>query len=339
MANGRWKIGNLPIILILLASAISIFFSPNLSAGAGIWKAYFLEPILFFIVVINVAKNDHDRENILWALGLAALPIIFLAIYQKFTAFGIAEPGWILASQRRVTSIFSSPNAVGLLIGPITLIYSGWVFDDLKNIGKTLIKIFFIIFALLALVFTVSQGTWLGLAAGLAFVLFFAWNKKLTIILLTLIAIICLGLPPIQNKIFPILTFQDASGQNRIVLWQMAQNYLLASPKNFIFGAGLNGFAQIQNQLRDPLKMEPLLYPHNIFLNFWLETGLLGLIGLVWIMVRSLKKLFLDANLRIISYRLGLAAALIGLIIHGLIDVPYFKNDLAVLFWIIIGLI
>ena len=27
------------------------------------------------------------------------------------------------------------------------------------------------------------------------------------------------------------------------------------------------------------------------------------------------------------------------LLIHGLVDVPYFKNDLAVLFWIIIGLI
>lgn len=31
-------------------------------------------------------------------------------------------------------------------------------------------------------------------------------------------------------------------------------------------------------------------------------------------------------------------ASMAALLVHGLVDVPYFKNDLAVLFWILISL-
>ena len=33
-----------------------------------------------------------------------------------------------------------------------------------------------------------------------------------------------------------------------------------------------------------------------------------------------------------------LMASMIALLVHGLVDVPYFKNDLAVLFWLLIGM-
>ena len=36
---------------------------------------------------------------------------------------------------------------------------------------------------------------------------------------------------------------------------------------------------------------------------------------------------------------LGLMSSLIVIIIHGLVDVPYFKNDLSVIFWIFLALI
>ena len=82
-----------PILLILLASSIGVLIAPDLRAAAGLWKAYFIEPILFFIVLINVLKTEKDKKIILWALGISSLTISLLAIYQKFTAFGIAEAG------------------------------------------------------------------------------------------------------------------------------------------------------------------------------------------------------------------------------------------------------
>jgi len=48
------------------------------------------------------------------------------------------------------------------------------------------------------------------------------------------------------------------------------------------------------------------------------------------------KKIKRDVSSR--RFFLALGAAMIVLLVHGLVDTPYFKNDLSVLFWLIIGL-
>ena len=341
----RW-----PITLILIAATISIFISPDLRAATGLWKAYFVEPILFFLVLINVAKTDRDKKIILWSLGISTLAISFLAIFQKFTGFGIAEAAWMAPAHRRVTSFFTSPNAVGLYLGPITAIYLGWLISEIKNLKITALKLLILIPACLAILFTVSQGTWLGLAAAVIFLAYFAcppkvasgdrrrgWSKKWTALVVLIVIIAVLIIPITRNTLWPVITFQDASGQNRLALLQMSRQHLFSNTKNFIFGAGTLGFAEIQNQAREPLKMEALLYPHNIFLNFWLEIGLLGLIAFIWLVIKFFKKGFIRIKNDWLT--LGLMAAVVVIIVHGLIDVPYFKNDLAILFWIIIGLL
>ena len=354
----RW-----PILLILIAATIAVLVAPDKTAAAGLWKAYFVEPILFFSVLINVLKTEKDKKIILWFLGISTLVISLLAIYQKFTGFGIAEASWLAPTHRRVTSIFTSPNAVGLYLGPILAIYFGWLIAEIKNLKVTILKLLIILPAILAVIFTVSQGTWLGLLAAIIFLAFFTcppkpdlpaealakaggrrwgWNKKLTIIIVLAAIIACLLIPLSRHQILELVTFQDASGQNRLVLLQISQKYLLTNFKNFIFGAGILGFAQVQDQAREPLKMEALLYPHNIILNFWLEIGLAGLIAFILLIIKFFKKGFISYKLQATSYKLitlGILAAMITVVIHGLIDVPYFKNDLAVLFWLIIGLI
>lgn len=35
---------------------------------------------------------------------------------------------------------------------------------------------------------------------------------------------------------------------------------------------------------------------------------------------------------------IGLISAMIVIIVHGLVDVPYFKNDLAVMFWLFLAM-
>ena len=76
---------------------------------------------------------------------------------------------------------------------------------------------------------------------------------------------------------------------------------------------------------------------YNLFLNFWTEIGLIGLslflLFLVYI-VCSLRNLFLEKN--ILAWPLSLAWS--TWFIHGLVDVPYFKNDLSILFFIFLAL-
>ncbi|MAF14050.1 MAG: hypothetical protein CMI53_04135 [Parcubacteria group bacterium] len=340
-----------PISIVLIAATISVLLAPDLRQAAGIWKAYFIEPILFFLVATKVWRTEPGQKIILWSLGISTLTISLLGIYQKFTGFGIFEPAWMAAEHRRVTSIFSSPNAVGLYLSPIVMIYVGWLISEIKNLKKIILKLLIILPALIAIIFTVSRGTWLGLIAASIFIAFFAcppksreagrrwgWSKKLTALIVTIVIFITLLIPLSRNLLLLAITFKDTSGQNRLELYSMSYNHLSGSIKDFIFGAGIGGFAQIQDQQRQPLKLEALLYPHNIFLNFWLEIGLLGLIAFGWLKIKFFKIGFQNLkNNKWLS--LGIMAAMITIITHGLIDVPYFKNDLAVLFWLLVGLV
>lgn len=323
----------LPITLILLASTVSFIISPDRTAAAGLWKAYFIEPLLFFVMIANILKSPEDKKTILWALGISTLSISLFAISQKFTGFGIFEPSWTGPENRRVTAMFSSPNAVGLFLGPITALYIGWILEEWKKLMPTVLKTIVVILNLIAIWFTVSHGTMIGLAAAIAFLLFFGWNKIWTSALVIIGGVIALFIPKAQA----LITFSDAAGQNRLMLWELALQHLIVSPINFIFGAGILGYAKIQDAVRDPLIIEPLLYPHNIFLNFWTEIGLLGLIAFVLVFVSTYIKGLKKASPSWLT--LGALAAVTAIAVHGLIDVPYFKNDLAILFWIFIALV
>ncbi|MBU4455495.1 O-antigen ligase family protein, partial [Patescibacteria group bacterium] len=106
--------------------------------------------------------------------------------------------------------------------------------------------------------------------------------------------------------------------------------------------------------------VEVYLYPHNIILNFWSELGLAGLLLFVWIIgkffvigiwnffgnclprcaARGRGKLEIgNLETRKDKYlALGLLGAMTVIVIHGVVDVPYFKNDLAVMFWLLIAM-
>ncbi len=80
------------------------------------------------------------------------------------------------------------------------------------------------------------------------------------------------------------------------------------------------------------------MYPHDIWLTFWVELGLLGvlafaviLFSLLWRGLRSLQQTegFYRAALW------GVVGALVMWTVHGLVDSPYWKNDMSVEFWIL----
>src|SRR3989338_3566118 len=116
------------MVLLLLISLSAVAVAGFGFSSFGIWKAYFFEPILFFIVALNVIKGEKGREKILWSLAISALVVSTLAIYQKITCAFIDNPIWAAEGARRVVSFFGYPNAVGLYLGPIVMIFLGWLF-------------------------------------------------------------------------------------------------------------------------------------------------------------------------------------------------------------------
>jgi hypothetical protein len=79
-----------------------------------------------------------------------------------------------------------------------------------------------------------------GMALGAAFVvgLFLAGYRK-TVALIVVAGILATAFVP---KIQSVLLFRDKAGQNRFTLWTYSVEFLTASPKNFVAGAGVRQF-------------------------------------------------------------------------------------------------
>jgi len=370
----RWEI----ILLVIIALASVGVAGFSLSAF-GIWRAYFLEPIFLFILFFNCLGDRTGRERALWALLVSAAVISLFAIFQKVTGLFIPTLLWQAAATRRVVSFFTYPNAVGLFLAPVIMVLTGWLWSlswkKLEDEGlKKILIVLTIVAATLAVYFAKSWGAIVALAvAGLVFLLFAGRKSRLAALIIILAAVAGFALiKPAREAALEKLNFQGLSGQIRKQQWK--ETLIMLNHGHFWLGAGLANYqttiapyhqpglffnydhlANFGGQLAASPELrakywqpvEVYLYPHNIFLNFWSELGLAGALLFVWIIVKYLSVAFKrfiifgrereKAAGRFLA--LGLMVAMLVIIIHGVVDVPYFKNDLSVMFWLLVALL
>ena len=80
--------------------------------------------------------------------------------------------------------------------------------------------------------------------------------------------------------------------------------------------------------------LEIYMYPHNIILNFWSEIGLLGVFAVVVLLLKLLMNYWRVKSSENRNMYLILLAVFAVVLVHGIVDVPYFKNDLSLLWWL-----
>jgi len=83
----------------------------------------------------------------------------------------------------------------------------------------------------------------------------------------------------------------------------------------------------------------PMLHAHNLYLHTWLSVTLAGLIILLIILLWWWTKAIKFLKQREYFWLYAGLAILLAWAVGGLADTPYYKNDLAFLFWLILALI
>lgn len=306
-------------------------FSPETSLRAlGIVKSWFLFPILFGYVIFLAAQRYFSREKLLSMFTVSFLPF---GIYSSLM--------WVFGSgvtyDRRFEGIFNSPNALALFLEPAAIL--SWYF---LRTHKTLLWPLsaFIFFFLLFL--THSYSAWLAL--GMAILFFEGARCRITpktIGMALSIALASIALFSVAHKNSPRFEHffspdSRSSFASRVMIWKSAEKMIADSP---IFGIGPGNFQScyLAYQPFFPPYLEwSVPEPHNIFLAFWLESGVLGLISFCFLIVFWFRNISHVATKKEPSSALlALSAIMIALLVHGLFDTPYWRMGLAPLFWII----
>ncbi len=352
------------ISLLLIGVSLSTVFSSNKLTSLGILKSWFIVPIMLVWMIINIfsenlklktKKSFYHPVSLLKSLAFSGLIVAFVSLGYLFNGN--------LTYDGRLKAFFEHPNHLAMYLAPCWLIVYGlWLMTTGKNEKKLWLSS--VILISIPIFFTYSYGAWLGIVAGMSFMLWglmrinrgkkgYKRKKKkwlygfIVILLIIVVGLIQLNQPKFQN----IFTTECSSFHSRLMIWRSASHIL---EDNWFLGISPGTFQEyyLNYQKYFPPYLEwAVPQPHNIFLAFWLQTGIIGFIGfiviLVWFFRTGLKAIHkisknkkeaLTAYGLYSSITLTLMAIMTYIIIHGLVDTLYWKNDLAVVFWLIIGL-
>jgi len=332
----------MPIILLFIACIISVYISPDKRMALGVFKAWFIDPLILFFLILKLIKTKKQILMIIWSLLLSASVLSIYGIIEKIFSFGLPASG-------RVNSVFIPANYLSLYIGPIICLAIGMLIWEYGKKIKTSCALYLILLSLLvvciiALFLTRSYGGWFGVGVGLGFIFFLLKFKRkwIYLILIGVIALTFIALDFQTPKFRCAVGLEKSCGSlySRIGIWETTWQMIKEHP---ISGIGLAFEPVYQQYIKlSSFKLAPPLasQPHNLYLAFWAETGILGLIAFLWILTFFFKSLIFKKHPSFFtrSLSVGLSSAMVCILAHGLVDVPYWKNDLSYLFWIIVGM-
>jgi len=337
------------IILFIATATISIFTSSNLKSALGEWKAFYIEPIIMLCILVTSYKLQVTKKlknDIIFALILSGLATSLLAIYQHFTGWLVPYDFWQNNDTFRVTAWYGFPNGVGLFLAPLfplTLYGLKQSILDFKNKNwkKYLFLIPYSLFLILspfAIFYAKSTGALIGLVAGIGILLLANKKTRWFTIIIAIVGLSGLFYFSSFSSLRNEVTFQDRSGQIRLSMWSDTVNFLKDNP---ITGAGLASYAEKIVPYHTTVNgegIEIFHHPHNIFLTMWVNLGLFGLVGFLLILIWFLKIILLRNMLRN-KLTIFLLSSMVVIVIMGLVDSPYIKNDLAIFFWLLPALL
>jgi O-antigen ligase len=324
-----------PALLFLAAATLDTVFAPDRRAALGLWKAYFVEPILAGLLIAAMARTRSDARLLLAGLGAAGLVSALLNIGVD----GGALLNGTYNYRTPQVAIYNTANAIPLYLEPLAAFALSLALYADERRERVVAAVLFVLFAL-AVFLSESRLGWATLAALCLFVAaFHRWRWRVYAAAALAGVLAFAGSHRVRDRI--LVEFNPNSPDNTIALraslWRSTLNMLVHRP---LFGGGLSGFRQSIEPYRDPNYHEDLIYPHNLLLNLWTETGLLGLAAFVWICVQLVR--VARPGLRAGPWRRALSIGMLGMLVavgvHGLGDVPYFKNDQSLAFWALLAI-
>lgn len=341
--NFKFKNSPINIFILLFTFIISVNTITSIDPIGSLRDfSIHIVSISLIFTLIHSKKTKKDIYLLSFVFVIAATLVSFYGIYQFLTGVAM-ESGWVDMSQNsqiniRVFSTFENPNLLAeylLVTIPISIAFIFYC----KNIWK---KLFFIAstgIMLLTIGLTYSRGGWLGLA--IAITTFFLLISIKTLLLLIPFGMIgILYLPgSILQRLSTIGTLQDSSNLYRFNLWNTSVNIL----KDFwISGIG-TGYLPFMKIF--PLYMSSMApyHTHNTFLQIAIETGLIGLIvfiGLILALIKTSITIVLQSKSKFIKiFSAAYVSALLGLSMHGLVEHILYNPKIIMTFWFIIGMI
>lgn len=315
--------------LWIMAWILATVFSSDRQASLGALKAWLVDPLLFGLVMLATIRTAPQHTVLLRSVVMSGTFV---------SMAGLAQLVWFrdtLQDNRLSSFFYPVANYAAMFIGPVLILTVGWI------LWKQLSRGWWIAVGLMAaaLILTVSFGGYFAVGVG-ALVFWWRWPNRRTkgLAMMAAAIIILLGIFVLSKTPYLAEKFTASDRSSSLVrtqIWRTSWQMIVEHP---IVGIGPNAYEPVYRATIPKLYWPPLEWlvsqPHQLYFALWLETGLLGLVVFLGLISLWIKRVWLRVQNGDGS-AVTAVAAMLAILAHGLVDTPYFKNDLSVLFVLI----
>jgi O-antigen ligase len=287
----------LPMRLVLLLGMIacaSAAFGISLGGSASFMLNEYAKTLAYSFLLAASVRNARDLRSLVWAYVIACGILSFFSLF----VFGLSRSGGYVTRLNNLYTYDSNDVGVVLIVGlALTLLLLASARGSVRWI------LFMLVAGICATIArSGSRGGFLGfLAFGLAAMFLVNLVSPTRKILLAAGAGIALYVasPPgyweqMQTILRPKQDYNFSAIDGRKALVQRGIGYMKAYP---VFGLGINNFPRaectISPKLQKISRSGPIVCkaPHNSYIQAGAETGVVGLVSWVWLLIGSIVSL------------------------------------------------
>ena len=338
----RWR--NVDRVLVLggalfvVGAAVATLSQGQLVSptSLGQLKSWFFFPAIVAITFYTLQEGKRQERRLFYGGWLVGVTIVALT-----ALYGYGQG--LLTYDERLAFPYNSPNFLALIVAPGILLATFFL-HQVRGWPKRAFLL-----SLQGLFFTVlylshSYNAWgsLILASFMTFAILGIQKVgskhayKLTGFVVA--GALLLGglflLEQGSNKWENLLLENGRSSlDSRVMIWQSG---LMILKDHWFVGIGVGNFQPeylVYQKYFKPYLEWSVPQPHNLLLAVWLQAGLLGLCGFILMVYRIMSRLYKRMQRRGSNEGILLLGLWLLFLGYGLIDTPYFRNDLAFLFW------
>jgi putative inorganic carbon (hco3(-)) transporter len=196
----------------------------------------------------------------------------------------------------------------------------------------------------LGLALTYSRGAWFGSASSILFYGFVAKKYKQVLLVIILGSSASFVVPSIQERLLSVANPQQDAAINDRIRFQTDSFALgLEHP---LWGIGY-GRGRLKEALREVYEgteneNDPIWHAHNVYIDVFAGTGLLGLGSFLWLLWGCLyqlwRKIFQEQDPTVRMMSISILASVTAFIITGFGDVPFYHHETRIFFFTLVAL-
>lgn len=300
--------------------------------------AVFLTFMTMFFVCKDCIDTERKLDLVLFVLVAVGVLIALYAVYQYAVGVEMDE-AWVDAESFDITTrayaTFQNPNVLGEYLIVIGSLAAGMLWKVRNWAGRVFYLGCFGIICM-GLVATNSRGAMLGLMFSAGLFVLLAERRLIPLGIVGLLAMPFLLPQSLWERLLSSITMSDSSSQYRLSIYQAGLDMIRHYWQT---GIGVDAFNEIYPLFS--LEAANAYHVHNLFLQEFIELGIVGIVILGALMVFFFQKIYSAMSRAPRRYRMILAAvfgAFGGLLLQGMTDHIWFDYSIVLLFWCVLGI-